>query len=209
MNRTVMHGRTRPAMTGVNLLQTSLVTCPDVSLPPRRAIKSNLTELRDQRKTGGSAMQRRIRELKNNQSGFTLIELLIVIVILGVLAAIVVFAVSAFNKNGQQAACKADFKNVEIADEAYFAKNQAYATGLAPVAGLAARTDVLEGSADATRTTRSRSRRPARTSTVGTVTSTDSSACSGLTLSQTPRMPVGGHAVMASHRAAVACPRMC
>jgi prepilin-type N-terminal cleavage/methylation domain-containing protein len=73
-------------------------------------------------------MLRRIREAKKNESGFTLIELLIVIVILGILAAIVVFAVGAFNKNGQQAACKADFKSVQIADDAFFAKTGAYAT---------------------------------------------------------------------------------
>jgi general secretion pathway protein G len=75
-------------------------------------------------------MLRRIREAKKDQSGFTLIELLIVIVILGILAAIVVFAVSAFNKNGQQAACKSDFKSVQVADEAYFAKTGAYAATL-------------------------------------------------------------------------------
>jgi prepilin-type N-terminal cleavage/methylation domain-containing protein len=79
-------------------------------------------------------MLRRVRKVKEDQSGFTLVELLIVIVILGILAAIVVFAVSAFNKNGQAAACKADFKSVEIADEAYFAKNQAYATTQADLA---------------------------------------------------------------------------
>jgi prepilin-type N-terminal cleavage/methylation domain-containing protein len=73
-------------------------------------------------------MLRRIREIKNNESGFTLIELLIVIVILGVLAAVVVFAVGAFNKNGVQAACRTDYKTVEIADEAYYAQhNSAYA----------------------------------------------------------------------------------
>jgi prepilin-type N-terminal cleavage/methylation domain-containing protein len=73
-------------------------------------------------------MLRRIREIKNNESGFTLIELLIVIVILGVLAAVVVFAVGAFNKNGLQAACQTDFKTVEIADEAYYAQhNSTYA----------------------------------------------------------------------------------
>ena len=81
-------------------------------------------------------MLQRIREIKKNQSGFTLIELLIVIVILGVLAAVVVFAVSAFNNNGKAAACKSDFKNVEIADEAYFAKNAGYAPAGA-VAGSA------------------------------------------------------------------------
>jgi general secretion pathway protein G len=67
-------------------------------------------------------MYKRLREARQNESGFTLIELLIVIVILGVLAGIVVFAVSAFNNDGVAAACKSDVKSVEIASEAYFAK---------------------------------------------------------------------------------------
>jgi prepilin-type N-terminal cleavage/methylation domain-containing protein len=73
-------------------------------------------------------MLNRIREAKKNESGFTLIELLIVIVILGVLAAIVVFAVGSFNNDGKAAACKSDKKNVEIATEAFYAKSnpQAY-----------------------------------------------------------------------------------
>jgi prepilin-type N-terminal cleavage/methylation domain-containing protein len=69
----------------------------------------------------GEMNMQRIREIKKNQSGFTLIELLIVIVILGVLAAVVVFAVGAFNNKGKAAACQSDFKNLEIADEAYYA----------------------------------------------------------------------------------------
>lgn len=60
-------------------------------------------------------------------AGFTLIELLITIVILGVLAGIVVFAVSQFNDDGKTSACKADLKNVEIASEAYFAKQNPHA----------------------------------------------------------------------------------
>jgi general secretion pathway protein G len=68
-------------------------------------------------------MQQRIRQARQDESGFTLIELLIVIVILGVLAGIVVFAVGAFNDQGKAAACKSDYKNVEIATEAYYAKN--------------------------------------------------------------------------------------
>jgi general secretion pathway protein G len=75
-------------------------------------------------------MLERIREARRNESGFTLIELLIVIVILGVLAGIVVFAVSAFNNDGKAAACNADWKNVEIASEAYYAKNHSYATAI-------------------------------------------------------------------------------
>lgn len=68
-------------------------------------------------------MHNRIRAARQNESGFTLIELLIVIVILGVLAGIVVFAVGAFNNDGVTAACKADIKNVEIAGEASLAKS--------------------------------------------------------------------------------------
>jgi prepilin-type N-terminal cleavage/methylation domain-containing protein len=72
-------------------------------------------------------MYKRLREARQNESGFTLIELLIVIVILGVLAGIVVFAVGAFNNDGKVAACKSDVKNVEIAQEAFLAKTSAYA----------------------------------------------------------------------------------
>ena len=63
-------------------------------------------------------------------NGFTLTEMLIVIVILGVLSGIVVFAVSAFNNDGVTASCKADVKTVEIASEAYYAKATKYATAI-------------------------------------------------------------------------------
>lgn len=69
----------------------------------------------------------RIREARKNESGFTLIELLIVIVILGVLAGIVVFAVSGINDSSKKSACKADAKNVEIASEAYYANSNPHA----------------------------------------------------------------------------------
>jgi general secretion pathway protein G len=68
----------------------------------------------------------RIREARKNEKGFTLIELLIVIVILGVLAGIVVFAVSGINNKSATSACKSDVKNVEVAAEAYYAQNTAY-----------------------------------------------------------------------------------
>ncbi|HWH29173.1 MAG TPA: prepilin-type N-terminal cleavage/methylation domain-containing protein [Mycobacteriales bacterium] len=60
------------------------------------------------------------------QDGFTLIELLIVIVILGVLAGIVVFAVGGITDRGEASACDADRKTLEVASEAYYAKNKAY-----------------------------------------------------------------------------------
>jgi general secretion pathway protein G len=83
---------------------------------------------------------KRLSAARKNESGFTLIELLIVIVILGVLAGIVVFAVGAFNDRGEEAACKAEQKSVEVAVEAYRAKFSTYPqSALAEPAGTAAR----------------------------------------------------------------------
>jgi prepilin-type N-terminal cleavage/methylation domain-containing protein len=66
------------------------------------------------------------RRAGRSESGFTLIELLIVIVILGVLSGIVVFAVSGIQDRGNAAACKTDKKTVLVAVEAYYAKNGTY-----------------------------------------------------------------------------------
>lgn len=57
--------------------------------------------------------------------GFTLIELLIVIVILGVLATVTVFAVRGISDKGNDSACAADAKTLETAIESYFAQNSA------------------------------------------------------------------------------------
>ncbi|NNN01229.1 MAG: prepilin-type N-terminal cleavage/methylation domain-containing protein [Acidimicrobiaceae bacterium] len=51
--------------------------------------------------------------------GFTLIELLIVIVVLGVLAAIVIFALAGVQTKAAVSACKTDAKTVETAVQAY------------------------------------------------------------------------------------------
>jgi general secretion pathway protein G len=56
-------------------------------------------------------------------AGFTLIELLIVIVILGILAAIVVFSVKGLTDKGDKAACNAEVATVDTAEEAYYAGN--------------------------------------------------------------------------------------
>ena len=71
-------------------------------------------------------MGQRLHAIRRSDSGFTLTELLIVIVILGVLTGIVVFAVGAFTDRGEVAACKADMKTVESAVEAYRAQTGAY-----------------------------------------------------------------------------------
>jgi len=76
-------------------------------------------------------MLKRIREAQKNEDGFTLIELLLVIIILGVLAGIVVFAVNGIQDRGTASACKSDKKNVEIASEAYYAQKGGYAPDMA------------------------------------------------------------------------------
>jgi prepilin-type N-terminal cleavage/methylation domain-containing protein len=53
------------------------------------------------------------------ESGFTLIELLIVIVVLGILAATVVFALSGVTSQSATAACQSDAKSYEVAVSAY------------------------------------------------------------------------------------------
>jgi general secretion pathway protein G len=71
---------------------------------------------------------RKRREEMGDEGGFTLIELLIVIVILGILAAIVVFAVQNLTGSSAQSACKSDFKTVETGIEAFNAQNGHYPT---------------------------------------------------------------------------------
>jgi prepilin-type N-terminal cleavage/methylation domain-containing protein len=62
--------------------------------------------------------------MENNtqDKGFTLVELLIVIVILGILATVTVFAVRGITDKGQESACGADKKTMQVAVEAYFAQ---------------------------------------------------------------------------------------
>ncbi|WP_182380180.1 prepilin-type N-terminal cleavage/methylation domain-containing protein [Nocardioides sp. WS12] len=63
---------------------------------------------------------------RRNENGFTLIELLIVIIILGVLAAIVVFSVRGITNNAAATACEIEIRTVETAIEAHKAELGTY-----------------------------------------------------------------------------------
>jgi type II secretion system protein G len=73
--------------------------------------------------------------MKKHDEGFTLIELLIVIVILGILAAVVVFAVGGITDTGDASACKTERRTVETAIEAYRAQEGTYPTAMSALTG--------------------------------------------------------------------------
>ncbi|HEX9691220.1 MAG TPA: prepilin-type N-terminal cleavage/methylation domain-containing protein [Gemmatimonadales bacterium] len=61
-----------------------------------------------------------------DRKGFTLIELLIVVVIIGILAAIAIPKFGATKERAYLAAMKSDLRNLATAEEGYFADNIAY-----------------------------------------------------------------------------------
>ena len=66
-----------------------------------------------------------------NRKGFTLIELLIVVVIIGILAAIAIPKFANTKEKAVVASMKSDLKNLVAAQEAFFSDNQDYAGSVA------------------------------------------------------------------------------
>jgi len=75
-------------------------------------------------------MKTRIARLRSSE-GFTLIELLIVVVIIGILAAIAIPQFASTKQKAFEATAKSDLRNLMTSEEAYYADQQLYtdATG--------------------------------------------------------------------------------
>jgi type IV pilus assembly protein PilA len=66
-------------------------------------------------------------DVMSNRKGFTLIELLIVVVIIGILAAIAIPKFANTKEKAVVASMKSDLRNLVTAQEAFFSDNQNYA----------------------------------------------------------------------------------
>jgi prepilin-type N-terminal cleavage/methylation domain-containing protein len=71
-----------------------------------------------------------------NRRGFTLIELLIVVVIIGILAAIAIPKFANTKEKAVVASLKSDLRNMASTQEAYWVENRTYYGGVIPNAGF-------------------------------------------------------------------------
>jgi prepilin-type N-terminal cleavage/methylation domain-containing protein len=80
-------------------------------------------------------------EASKKDKGFTLVELLIVIVILGILATVTVFAVRGITDKGQENSCDVELRSIETATEAFFANTGSDATAMSDLVGSYLKSD--------------------------------------------------------------------
>jgi len=85
-----------------------------------------------------------------NTKGFTLIELLIVVVIIGILAAIAIPKFANTKEKAYVAAMKSDLRNLVTAEESYFSDYVTYSTALGTAYSSSAGVTVVIGAATGT-----------------------------------------------------------
>ena len=85
-----------------------------------------------------------------NTKGFTLIELLIVVVIIGILAAIAIPKFANTKEKAYLAAMKSDLRNLVTAEESYFADYVTYSTNLGTAFSSSSGVTVTIGAATGT-----------------------------------------------------------
>lgn len=81
--------------------------------------------------------------MRRSKRGFTLIELLIVVVIIGILAAIAIPKFAATKGKAHFAAMKSDLHNLTTAQESFFYDHARYTTGLDSVQFMGSHGDTL------------------------------------------------------------------
>ena len=116
--------------------------------------------------------------MPRTRKGFTLIELLIVVVIIGILAAIAIPKFADTKRKAYVTAMKSDLKNMVSSAEAYFSDNNTYVGYVAPT-GSSGVTLAFTGAATGWSGTATHSNAAGASCTIGTGTSTPSGLSEG------------------------------
>jgi type IV pilus assembly protein PilA len=117
--------------------------------------------------------------MQRSRKGFTLIELLIVVVIIGILAAIAIPKFADTKRKAYITAMKSDLKNMVSAAEAYFSDNNSYAGYTAPAGSAGVTLAITAATAGGWAASASHSNATGATCIIGVGTSTPTGLAEG------------------------------